>query len=116
MFRVKFDLAADCDLDVTITDGGKGKFSLWACGDCRMLVGGYDGNHVVAITLSPMADGTTDIVLVHQWVNHTNWVSQSLLRAPPNPGDTTWQLLAMTNWVNLTLAEREIVTGCKRDS
>jgi len=111
MFRVKFGLAKDCDLDVTITDGGKGKFSLWASGDCRLMCGGYDGNHVVAITISPMMDGTTDIVLVHQWVNHASWVSQALLRAPPRPGDTTWQLLAMTNWVNLTLAEIETRAG-----
>jgi hypothetical protein len=111
MFRVKFALADDCDLAVHITDDGKGKFRLWACGDCRTLFGGYDGNHVVAITLSPLADGTTDIVLVHQWTNHTCWVSQALLPAPPNPGDTNWQLLAMTNWVNLTLAEVETRAG-----
>lgn len=115
MFRVKFELADDCDLTVKITDAGKGEFRLWACGDCRTVFGGYDGNHVVAITLSPMPDGTTDIVLVHQWTNHLCWVKHEMLPAPFQIGDVTWQLLSMTNWVNLALAEREIVTGCKRD-
>lgn len=114
MFRVKFLLAADSDLDMQIVDPGKGQFCIWACGDCRVLLGGYDGNHVVAITLSPMPDGTTDIVLVHQWTNHKSWVSQALIEAPSTPTNIDWQMLAMSNWVNLTLAEVATFAGMPR--